>query len=45
MKEVPQAALDDFERRNAEWFDRIRPKTDDLPDELPITIKAFLEQL
>lgn len=43
--EVTDAALADYEQRNAVWLERLRPKTDDLPDDLPLSIKDFLEQL
>ena len=45
MNEVPDAAIDDYEQRNAVWLERIRPKADDLPDDLPLSIKDFLEQM
>ena len=42
---VTDAALADYERRNAVWLERLRPKTDELLDDLPLSIKVFLEQL
>lgn len=43
--EVADAAIDDYERRNAVWLEQIRPKMDELPEDLPADIKYFLEQL
>jgi hypothetical protein len=43
--EVTDAAIADYDRRNAEYFERIQPKTNELPDDLPLSIKDFLEQL
>lgn len=43
--EVTDAAIADYERRNAVWLERLRPKTDDLPDDLPLSIKDFLERM
>jgi len=38
---IPDAALAAFEAKEAQW----RKPVDELPDELPITLKAFLDAL
>lgn len=45
MNEATDAALADYERRNAVWLEKLRPKEDTLPDDLPIDIRNFLEQM
>jgi hypothetical protein len=42
---IPDAAIADYERRNREWLDRIQPKYDKLPDDLPLDLQQFLEDL
>lgn len=43
--EVTDAAIADYERRNAVWLERLLPKTNEVLDDLPLSIKDFLEQM
>lgn len=42
---VSDAAIADYEQRNRQWLDRIMPKGETLPDELPLELRQFLEDL
>jgi hypothetical protein len=42
---VPDAALDAYEAKEALWASRWYKPQDDLPDDLPPALRAFLDEL
>ena len=46
---IPDAAIEDYERRNRKWLDVLekrKPQTSEvLPEDIPLELKQFLEDL
>lgn len=42
---IPDAAIADFEAREARWSAKWVVPVDDLPDDLPPALRAFLDDL